>query len=220
MPGTPEFGVVRKREFGVETGLRIWLPDFQVPSWLSIMTTLLKILICIIFPQNKQSLYMGRIFFFQWKAFSFLLKYNPHTISYYFQVYIVVIWYIYVLKWSPWCLFTTCHHTKLLQYYEYIPYTIHYTLWFIYYIAGNLSLLTLFTYLVSRSNCFPLWKPSVCLLYLRVCFSFVLFVLFFRFCIQYMWNHMLIVFLWLSIIPSRLIHIIVYGKISFFKINE
>lgn len=117
-------------------------------------------------------------------------------------------------------LFTTCHHTKLLQYYEYIPYTIHYTLWFIYYIAENVYFLTPFAYLVSRSNSFPLWKPSVCFLYLRVCFSFVLF---FRFQIQYMWNHMLIVFLWLisvSIIPSRFIHVIVYGKISFFKINE
>jgi len=105
MPGTPKFGVVRKQEFGVETGLRIWLPDFQVPSWFSIMTTVLKILIIIIFPQNKQSFYKGAGF--QWKVFSFLLKYNPHTISCYFQVYIIVIWYLYVLKWSPWCLYTT-----------------------------------------------------------------------------------------------------------------
>lgn len=118
MPGTPEFGVVRKQEFGVETGLRIWLPDFQVPSWLSIMTTVLKILICIIFPQNKQSLYMGRIFF-QWKAFSFLLKYNPHTISYYFQVYIVVIWYIYMF-WND-------HHDKSI--YHLSPYKIITVLW-------------------------------------------------------------------------------------------
>ena len=73
MPGTPKFGVVRKQEFGVETGLRIWLPDFQVPSWFSIMTTVLKILIIIIFPQNKQSFYMGGIFF-SVKSFFFFIK--------------------------------------------------------------------------------------------------------------------------------------------------
>ena len=85
----------------------------------------------------------------------------------------------------------------------------------IYLIAGSLYLLTSFTHF-----CLPsLWQPPICSLYLWVCCLFVCF-LFFVFSVStYKWDHIVFVFLWftsLSIIPSRSIHVVTNGKISFF----
>ena len=70
----------------------------------------------------------------------------------------------------------------------------------------------------------PLWRPPVCSLYLWICFCFIIFVHLACFSdFTYKWNHMIFVFLWfisLSIIPSRSIHVVTNGKISFFLMIE
>ena len=89
----------------------------------------------------------------------------------------------------------------------------------IYFITGSLCLLILFTYFTHPPP-YPLWQPSVCSLYLWVCFCFIMVLHLFCFLdSQCKKNHMIFVFVWLislSIITSRSIHVIENGKVTLY----
>ena len=117
-------------------------------------------------------------------------------------------------------LVTICHHRKILQYhwlYSPAVYFIPVTLLFCNWKLAPLNLPLCFTHSPTPS---PLWQPPVCSLYLWICFCFIIFVHLACFSdFTYKWNHMIFVFLWvisLGIIPSRFIHVVTNGKISFF----
>ena len=86
--------------------------------------------------------------------------------------------------------------------------------WFIYFITGILYLLIPFTHFTYPANLLlPLATPSL------FSISKIGFVFFCFFHSTYKWNHIVFVFLWvisLSIIPSKFIHVVANGKISFF----
>ena len=76
-----------------------------------------------------------------------------------------------------------------------------------------------FLYLFCSSPTPYLWQPPMCSLYLCAWFGF--FVLFLD--STYKWDHMVFVFIWLislSIMPSRLVHVVANGKILFFFTAE
>ena len=117
-------------------------------------------------------------------------------------------------------LVTMCHQTKLLQYYWLYslycvlpPHDLFYNWKFV-----AFNPLHLFHPFLHPSH---LWQPSVCSLYLWLCFCFVTFAhLFYFLDSTYKWNHTVFIFLCMtysfSITPSRSIHVIANGKVSFF----
>ena len=91
-------------------------------------------------------------------------------------------------------------------------------LWLIYFVTKNLYLnLHLF---LSSAHFLSLWLPPICTLNLWLCFCLVMFVDLLCFSNStYKLNHMVFVFLWLisiSIIPSKSIHVVTNGNVSFF----
>ena len=89
--------------------------------------------------------------------------------------------FLCIMKWSPWCLVTICHHTKLLQYY-WLYFLCHHHMWLIYFIIESLYLLICFACLAYPSTPYPLATISLIsvsmnlFLFYYVC-SFVFFFL-------------------------------------------
>ena len=110
-------------------------------------------------------------------------------------------------------LVTIYPHTKSLQYYW--PYSYIISLWIIYFVIKGLYLLIPLTFFRQPST----------LLFSNHSFVFCIYEsVFILFCLVLdsicMWDHMVFVFLWLislSITPSRSIHVVTNGKISFFN---
>ena len=94
-------------------------------------------------------------------------------------------------------LVTLCHHTKLQNMQEYWLQSLCYILYLpdlIYFMTGNLYLLTCFIHFAHPSNSPPFWQPPFCSLY-RWVFSFVLCIHLFCFLVStYKWNQKIFVF--------------------------
>ena len=88
--------------------------------------------------------------------------------------------------------------------------------WLIYHISGNLYLLTPFTH---PTHPLPLWQPPVWSLCLWACFVCILKIPHIGEIIHYLF----LLFVWLisfSLMPSKSIHIVANGEISFFFMAE
>lgn len=104
--------------------------------------------------------------------FPFLWKYSWHAILYLLQSYNTVIWHLYTLKFiTRLSILTICHHMKLYNITDYIPYAVHYISILTYFIIGKF---VFFNSLTRFSHPPPplLWKPlfSVSVGLLLFCF--------------------------------------------------
>ena len=112
------------------------------------------------------------------------------------------------------------HHVKILIVIDYIPHTVHFITMTHLFCNWNFIPLNLPYLFFSSPNPIPLeitclFSASITisvLLHLFICFVFLN--------SPYKWNHTVFVFVWLyslSIMPSRSIHVVTNGKISFFS---
>ena len=134
-----------------------------------------------------------------------------------------IIWWFYIFMHCKMItliiLAAFCHHIKLLQYYDYILYTVHYISMTYLFDNWNFSPLNLPHLFDSFLHLLFLWQPPLCSLYLWIYFCFVIFVHLLCFLDSTdKWNHIVFIFFWLTLfsIPYRSIHIAANGNISFF----